>query len=505
MKKIYYTIFAILLLSNCSDDFLNLSPKDVSTSSSFYETENHFEFALNGTYQVLQSLTRERSGWLLNEMRSDNTHYEFYAANRGSGSALTLEDIADFINDEENGHTANYYYNCYTGVGRANSILDRIEDKNFSQQFKDKIVGETLFLRSYFYFDLVRYFGEVPLHIHEVESYDGAFLPRSSTEEIYEQIESDITKSISLLQAPVFPQKGNVTQGSARMLLAKVLMTKLSRNYQEAENQLREIMKMGYELLPNYSDIYEPSNKNHKESLFEVQFMQGDLGLESDFIYRFIPKTSNTLNITGITHNVLTTAGWNVPTQEMVDSYENGDLRLNTSIAIAVGEPDNDGMILPDKILNVGDPEISNYSMFRYFIRKYLHPHVKAMNTDDNWPVYRYADVLLMLSECLFEQNNAAEGLIYINQVRTRAGLPSLDTLTKESIMNERRHELAFENHRWFDLLRTGTAVSVITRHGESMKALHPNIPARAYTNIEDKLLYPIPYNETQLNPNLLK
>src|SRR5690554_2022707 len=98
MKKIIYILLSVILLNGCTDEFLNLAPEDSSTSSTFFITEKHFEFALNGTYNVLQSLHRDRSAWLLSEMRSDNTHYEFYAGNRGSGSALTLEDIADFIN-----------------------------------------------------------------------------------------------------------------------------------------------------------------------------------------------------------------------------------------------------------------------------------------------------------------------------------------------------------------------------------------------------------------------
>jgi hypothetical protein len=504
MKKIVYIIISVMLLSSCSKDFLVLAPKDLSSSSTFYKTESHFEFALNGTYQVLQSLTKDRSGWMLGEMRSDNTHYEYYAGNRGNGSAITLENIADFVDDENNTHTNNYYFNCFNGVARANTIIDRIETTSFSQEFKDRIVGEALFLRAFFYFDLVRYFGGVPLHVSEVKNYGEAFLPRASVDDVYKQIETDVTKAISLMKVPTFPQKGWATQGSARMLLAKVLMTKSTKDYAGAETHLREIMKMGYELVPNYADIYLPSKKNSKESLFEVQFMQGDLGLQSDFIYRFMPKTSNTTNITGIKSNILTTGGWNVPTQEMIDSYEAGDLRLNASVAVAVGSPDAAGMILPAAVLNIGDPKIATYPMYRYFIRKYLHPHVKELNTDDNWPVYRYADVLLMLSECLLKQNKPAEGLPYLNQVRTRAGLPAVTTLTMDVVMNERRHELAFETHRWFDLLRTDMAIPVMTEHGKRMKAMYPYIQARAY-DVAKRLLYPIPYREMQLNKELVQ
>ena len=124
----------------------------------------------------------------------------------------------------------------------------------------------------------------------------------------------------------------------------------------------------------------------------------------------------------------------------------------------------------------------------------------KIKNTDDNWPIYRYSDVLLSLAECLVYQNKNSEALPFINQVRNRAGLQSLTTVNEEAIAMERKHELAFENHRWFDLLRTGKAIEVMTEHGKQMKALYPYLAERTYQITEEKLLFPIPYRELQIN-----
>ncbi|MDA3880598.1 MAG: RagB/SusD family nutrient uptake outer membrane protein [Prolixibacteraceae bacterium] len=503
MKRIIYIAIAFLLVTACSDEFLDLSPESYSNSSSFFKTEDHFEMATVGIYQSLQSIADDRSLWLVGEQRSDNTHYDFYAGNRGNGSALTLEHIADFIDLTDNKHTNNFYFNSYVGISRANTVIDRIEDKNFSDEFKQNIVGQAKCIRAYLYFNLVRFFGGVPLYINEVKTSGHAFLPRASVNEVYEQIISDLNDAIDYLPKPSFPQDGRVTQGTARMIMAEALITKPEKDYAAAKDHLIEISKMGYVLLDDYAEVFDPSNKNHIESIFEIQFQEGDQGQESRFVYRMLPKTSDVSAVTGINTNILTVGGWNMPTDGLVDSYEDGDERLNKSVAVAVGSPDANGMILVENVLEVGDEAINDYDMYRYFTKKYLHLHSKAYNTNENWPVYRYSDALLMLAECYLELGEVASGLPHLNKVRKRAGLESLSSYDKELIMNERRHELAFEAHRWFDLLRMDNVIEIMTQHGETMKAKYSNLTERTYQINENKLVYPIPYREISLNPEL--
>ena len=497
MKKIILLYCAIICLCSCNENFLDLAPQHELSESTFFQTEEHFSQALNGAYAALRGTTSYYSA-IMGEMRSDNTHYIRYEADRAQAH---YEEVADFINDELNAVTDDMYYNCYVGISRVNTILDRLENVDFDETFVNSISGEAKFLRAYYYFMLVRYYGGVPLYINEVQGEDNAFLGRSLVEEVYEQIRADVVDAIDKLPVVQFPQDGSATQGAARMLYANVLMTQPNRNYAEAEKQLREITKMGYTLLPNYADVFEPSNKNSQESLFEVQYQQGDQGQQSDWLYYFIPRTSEAELITGVQgSNTIGDAGWNVPTQAMVDSYEDGDLRVDPSIGVIAGHNDEFGRFVYDKVLKVGDPEIKNYPLFYYFINKYHHEHAKIKNTDDNWPIYRYSDVLLSLAECLVYQNRNEEALPYINQVRNRAGLSDVISVNEDIIAMERKHELAFENHRWFDLLRTGKAIEVMTEHGKQMKALYPYLAERTYQITEDKLLFPIPYRELQIN-----
>lgn len=497
MKRLIGIYIAALCLSSCSGDFLELGPQHIASESNFYKTEDHFTQAINGVYQSLRGV-HGVYGTLMSEMRSDNTHYTRYEADRAQRQ---YEEVADFIDDEQNIVTDDMYYNCYSGISRANSVIDRIENTFFPEEFKNSIIGQARFLRAYFYFQLVQYYGGVSLYLHEVKGVEDAFLPRATAEEVYNTIVEDVNDAIAKLPVAVFPQNGRATQGAARMLLAHVLMTRQSRDYAGAESQLREILKMGYELQANYASAFDPSNKNSKESLFEVQYQQGDQGQESNWLYYFIPRTSEAEVITGVPgSNTIGDAGWNVPTREMVDSYEQGDLRVNPSVAVIAGHNDEYGRFVCDKVFQVGDPGIKTYPVFYYFINKYRHAHAKIKNTDDNWPVYRYSDVLLLLSECLVEQGRGAEAVPYVNQVRQRAGLPALASVDAAVVATERRHELAFEGHRWQDLLRTGKALEVMTEHGKRMKALYSYLPERSYQITPEKLVFPIPYRELQIN-----
>ncbi len=504
MKNLFY-ICAILLLTSCSGNFLDLSPEHFENEGNFFKTEDDFTQAINGVYPTLRAVSG-RHAFLMGEMRSDNTHYTRNPSDRGF-SAVRGEEIADFIIDSQNGYVNDMYNSCFYGISRANIVLTRIEKANLREDFKNKIIGEAKFVRGFLYFQLVQCFGDVPLHLTEVKDPTSAFLPRSSVSVVYEAIISDVSDAIAKLPTVAFPQNGSATRGAAKMLYAYVLMTKPNRDYVEAEKQLRDVMGMGYELLPDYADIFKTTNKNHKESIFDIQYMMGDqYGQQSDWLYYFIPKTTNAEIITGVPNsNTLNFGGWNVPTSEMINSYESGDKRVNPSIAVAVGHNPEDGSfgMIVEGVLNVGDPMIKNYELAYPFINKYRHPHSKLLNTDDNWPVYRYADCLLLLAECLLKQDRASEAIPYVNQVRGRAGLPSIDVVNTKIIADERRHELAFENHRWYDLIRTGMAIDVMTAYGKYIKTIDPGLADRTYQIKEDYLLYPIPYREMQLNTQL--
>jgi len=507
MKKniLYYIILGLFLLNSCSDDFLNISPETNLTDGSFFKTESHFELALVGAYLPLRGLVDP--GLYMDEMRSDNTFFRYYAPNRGP--ANWVEDIIQWTDQSQTTVVNNRYYNNYTGISRTNAITSRIENAGLNDESKNRILGETLFLRAFYYFDLVTHYGGVPLYLEEVIDEETSYQPRATAEAVYSQIISDLNSAIpNLPVATTFPQSGRATKGAAKMLLAKVYMSKPSREYSLAETELREITNMNYELLDNYADVFDPTNKNHRESIFEVQFKEGDDGQQSNFLYTMLPKTADTKVFTGISVNNVTTGGWNVPNQEFIDSYEEDDLRLKASIKILEGTL-NGGDPYFDPVICLAIKEVGEYTpesgkVYFPFVSKYLHgPYTRPNNTGENWPVFRYADALLLLAECLVQQNKNDDARPYLNEVRDRADLPDLDEATLENVLNERRHELAFENHRWTDLIRTGKAIKVMTAYGQNMKAQFDFLPANSFNVNENRLIYPIPYRETQVNPEL--
>lgn len=507
MKKniLYYLIFGILSLNSCSDEFLTISPETNLTDAAFFKTESHFKLALVGAYQPLRGLVYP--GLYMDEMRSDNTFFRYYAPDRGP--ANWIEDIIQWTDQSQTTAVNNRYYTNYSGISRTNAILSRIENATFNEEAKKNILGETLFLRAFYYFDLVTHYGGVPLYLDEVLDELSSYVPRSSADEVYNQIISDLVNAIpNLPVATTFPQSGRATKGAAKMLLAKAYMSRPTRDYISSERELRDILNMNYELLDNYADVFNPVNKNHKESIFDIQFKEGDGGQQSDFIYYMFPKTANTAILTGIIVNNTSLGGWNVPVQEFIDSYEEGDVRLPASIKIIEGTL-NGGDPYFDPVICLTIKEVGAYTpepdkVYYPFVSKYVHgPYSRPNNTGENWPVFRYADALLLLAENLVQQGKNNEALPYLNQVRRRAKLPNLTAVTLDNVLNERRHELAFENHRWTDLIRTGKAIEIMTEYGQRMKSQFDFLPANSFNVTENRLIYPIPYRETQINPEL--
>tara|TARA_R110002050_G_scaffold295966_1_gene455422 strand:- start:3500 stop:5029 length:1530 start_codon:yes stop_codon:yes gene_type:complete len=493
---IYIYIIFCFGLHSCSNDFIEIAPQASVTTANFYKTQSQFEQALIGAYASVRDAKGSIASWVMGEMRSDNTHYEYNNLNRGV-SNLEREDTAGFLDDNSSSYISSKYNSCYIGIARVNQILDKIEGADFSQQVKDRIIGESKFIRALLYFELVRFFGGVSLHLEAVEGATQAYLPRSNTSEVYFAIESDLSDAIQLLPEVTFPQNGRATKGSGQVLLADVYMAQ--KKFSDAELALKPILTMNYELLPDYGSVFDLSNKNSKESIFEIQYQEGNQGQNSNFLYPFLPLSADVSLITGIQSLNRNAGGWNTPTQEMIDSYEEGDTRLEASIGIIEGTGPVGAMVI-EKVtspLNYITPEEKrSYA----FIKKYLHPHSVENNTDDNFPIYRFSDALLLLAEALNEQGKAAEALVHLNRVRTRAGLPSSSVVNQDElqdiILHERRIEFAFENKRWLDLVRTGRAIEVMNQHGENMKALHPILRDVSYNVTQNRLLFPIPQRE---------
>lgn len=492
-KKILIICLASLVFTSCKDDFLTVVPETSLSSATFFTKEADFVQAVNAAYVPLRSIVNDRA-WLLGEMHSDNT---YYSRNTLFGATEQQEDIADFAIPVANGvtsntHVLNQYRLDYQIISRTNQILFSIDNVEFDATTKNNLKGQAYFLRAYAYFELVRYFGSVPLHLIPVTGRQDAALPLSTADEIYDQIIQDAQQAASLLPLKSAQEPGRATSGAAKTLLANAYIQQ--QKWGEAETVLLEVVNsMEYALIEDYANVFSTStgNKNNIESVFEVQFLEGSAGLNGNFIYSFLPRPISPAEIAPITGTSnpqpLDGEGNNTPTPDIIAAYEVGDERKDASIAyVTLSGSFRENKVYP-------------------YIKKFAKTHSLHNNHGTNWPIYRYSEVLLFLAEALNEQGK--DGSLYLNMVRKRAGLGDAQGDMREAIYQERRVELAFENKRWFDLVRTGRAVQVITAYGARIKAnpLDYYYPAgaaprsHAFTNLD--LFYALPADEAALTP----
>lgn len=484
--RILLTAALALSLSACKKSFIELVPQTVVTEATFFKTADDYTQAVVGAYVPLRDIYAE--AYAMGEMRSDNATY-FASPGLQGGNFSDRWNISGFLDIAQNAYTTKKYANCYVGISRTNAILDRIDASTIDAGVKANLKGQAQFLRAFYYFELVQYFGGVPLHLKEVTSVAEASLPRSSADDVYKQIIADATSAASLLPAKQ-TTLGMVTQGSAKTMLGYIYMT--LKRYPEAETALTDVTKLGYSLLPSYASVF--TSPNSAESIFEVQYLVGPQGQQSNFAFQFAPNIPDVHLILGPTGDNKTTGGWNKPTPDLIAAYETGDTRKNASIAFSYQTTDGSG-----NVITVNDT----------YCQKYTHgPYANFNNTGDDWIIYRYADVLLLLAECLNEEGKAGQAIPYLNQVRSRAGLAATTAAgqgdLRIAIAKERRVELAFENHRWLDLVRTGQAISVMTAFGKVIKTQEPYLPTNAYTDItQNRLIFGIPQNELDINKQL--
>ena len=493
-KKIFSILISSLLLGACSESFLDIPSKASLSTATFYKTEVDFQQGINSTYAPLRSVYNGPAGvqaagaWAMGEMHSDNTYFIFNTSDRG---IIDPEAVANFIVQPSNSVTTAKYVSDYQVIARANQVLAPIDAVTFSAETKNNIKGQAYFLRALAYFDLVQYYGKVPLHLTPVTTREEASLPLSEVTAVYDQIIKDATEAAKLLPAKSKQEVGRATSGAAKTLLGNIYI--VQKKWSLAETVLKEVIDSGeYALLTDFSSVFSIGNKNNKESVFEVQFKEGTEGFASNFVYRMIPTpvtAEQVQTVTGVTNpQLIAHEAYNIPTPELVNAFETGDKRKDASIANLT----------------------INGKTFPY-AKKLLQPHALFNFAGTNWLVYRYSEVLLMYAEALTESGKTADAAKILNQVRTRAGLAeskaSSQADLRTAIMNERRVELAFENKRWLDLVRTGTAQSVMSAHGAKIKAnpskyYYPTgitPPPAAFGTID--LLFPLPASESLLSP----
>jgi len=483
-SKIYFASFMLMGLLACNK-LLDVEPKTFTSGSSYYETEQQVRTAVNGAYSVLQTLNTSGNFWIFAEVRADNSTYQYNPNNR---CCITREQIDEFLNTATDRYTETVWTVMYNGIQQANAILSRIDGAAFSDKTKKtQYIGEAKFLRALLYFNLVRLFGEVPLRVEEVKGPTDAFTEeKARVQQVYDQIIQDAKDAAANLPAKYTgADLGRATKGAALTLLGDVYLTQ--KDYPNAITALQEVTQLGYRLMPDYANVFSPANKNHSESVFEVQYNASVQGENSRFFFDFGPFSGG-LDLTGFQGQL---GGLNIPTPSIINAYETGDKRKAASIGYYVNRNNSTGFeTFPGDSIP--------------YIKKFYHPpFINNGWTNENWPVYRYADVLLMLAEALNEQGTA-EAYSYINAVRMRAGLNVLTGLSKDAfrkaVYHEERVELAFENQRWFDLLRTDRALEVMRQHGLEERARLSRVGSESFKVQEYMLIFPIPASEVRLN-----
>jgi len=424
MKRILYTILFTACFTACSEDFTDLAPISNRNEADFYNSSDDFEVAINASYSGLQSTgVYGRGYWTMFEMRSDNTDQGPDA----TGLARQYTEINAFTEDALNEQVSSAWSDSYKVISNCNVILERIEGVEMDDSLKKRITGEALFIRSLMYYHLAIAYGNIPLQLTPYIS--GDELVQVSQDAVFGQLILDLTEAeADLLTSYSGSNVGRATKGSAATLLAKVFLTTGDKS--SAETVLRRIISdYGYELVSDYADLWGVANENNSESIFEVQYISGGIGQGSLFTNDFSPST-----------DLQTGSGFgrNRPTVSLFEAFEEGDLRYDSSMG--------------DTYVNLDGETIES----RY-VKKYRSDPAIENDSDINFVVFRYADVLLMLAEALGETN---ESYGLINEIRDRAGLDDIDSSSpgtfEEKLLNERRLELAFENHRWPDLKRFG-------------------------------------------------
>jgi hypothetical protein len=478
------------VLTSCTDDVLDVASSTQISSETFWKTESDVRLAVNGVYSSLGSLEQ---GYIYYDVLSDNAYgnypWEGYKA------------LADGTHSSRSGGIIDWMWSgCYTGIGRANVVLDNYQKvPKLSDAFKKSVRGESLFLRAYFYFRLTEFYGGVPLVLSSPQLSDGQ-LPRETKENVVKQIIADLDEAATLLPT-IQPEVGKATRGAAMALKTRVLL--YNDRWNEAATTAQQVMGMGYTFFPNYRDLFREVNENNKEVIFDVQYKAPEQGN-----YNILYLASYTIG------------GWSsiVPMQNLVDDYEmtdgkpssqsplydpakpyeNRDPRLKQTISV------------PGETINGIEDHEGEFGGFMF--KKYTEYDEKsdfgapndATGAGINVIIFRLAEMYLTYAEAKNEVSGPDQSVYAaVNAVRTRASvnMPAVPAgLSKEQmrevIRHERRIELALEGTRYSDIRRWKTAEGILNGLAD---------PGGVRVFESKDYLWPIPGKEFDITGNKLE
>ncbi|MEI6888938.1 MAG: RagB/SusD family nutrient uptake outer membrane protein [Bacteroidota bacterium] len=484
MKKIFLisvVIVTVLSFQSCKK-FLDLKPEsqgvaveNASSDSVLYKTADDVEAALAGAYSDFKNEYYQLDYFVNGDAQSDDAY--------AGGDNPANFQIDEFKLDALNTNVSRDWAYLYSSIGKTNLVINHVNscpDSALTPARKKEIISEASFIRAFMYFQLVQLWGDVPLQLQEITSISASnlaaiylilFPPRATMAKVYAQIITDL--EAALAHAPVTAvNKGYVTKGAVNSMLAYVYATQEPHDWNKVSQYCDGVISGGYSLMPKYDDLWNNQNKNCAESIFEINYSGG----ASDGNW-------------GVTiFRGLDWKKFNLPANDLVFAFDgqNDTVRKKASI------------IFLDVTGKWSDP---NYPQTHYpFINKYRN---FASGSDQNYIFLRLADIILLKAEALNELGDLQGAAALVNQIRTRVKLPNTTANTqdvmRQAIALERRLELSFEAHRWFDLKRTGTAIEVMNN------AVGPTGEKIGYHLTQSKLVWPIPQAEMDKNSKLVQ
>jgi hypothetical protein len=475
----FIVVLTLLGSTACKKDFLDVPPQGQQPNEQFWQTEADVTKAVNAVYGNLRSWTEVAFAPIAVEsLGSDDTE-------KGSDAqdATFMNDFDNFTATSTEGQLQDFWNGQYQEINLCNQVLDHIDTIEMDDNLKARYIAEAKCIRAYSYFRLVRAFGDVPLRLHLPVDATEFNIPRTPKADVYAAIEQDLTDAASALPTSYTGEDiGRVTKGTALGLHAKVAM--YQQKWQDVFDLTNQVMGLGvYSLFPNYEQLFRIPNENSSESVFEIQcaLIPGN------------PDASNSQYSQVQGARGVTGGGWgfNVPTQALADSYEDGDPRRDATILFR-GETTPEGDVIP---LTVTNPMYNQ----KTYVPFSLYQSGFNEGCQQNFRALRYADVLLMNAEAANELGNTAQALSSLNAVRARARegnagiLPDITTTDqaalRDAIWHERHVELAMEFDRYFDVIRQGRGEEVFGPKG--WKAGKNEV-------------WPIPQNEIDLSAGVL-
>ena len=480
MKKIIGSIFlGMFLLASCSKSFLDVPTTTPLPSNDTKAAQDYVTAAYSSLIFVDPG-----GGW------SYDTHgVSFIAAtnimsddaDKGSfaDDQPGINDLDNFTETSGNSFAGALWSGYYAGIARTNNALNALAVAPLDSTAVRTLRGEVLFIRGYYYFNLVRFFGGVPIVTYvpngpRAAVSDTTLETRASATDIYNKvIIPDLQYAISNLPLKGQTPTGRITKGAAETLLAKVYM--YLRNWQEVDSLTKDVMNSGlYSLVSDYSTIWKEEGDNNSESIFEIETgeysgtdggiplyseMQGPRNLSGNWNNPTFPDPTGD-------------RGWGfcTPTLNLINAYEPGDLRkAATIISVNLSSPTGIGDTLWDGYMIPIGTQSAYYNYKAYHSEKLESFYTNRDREIKNVHILRYAEVLLMNAEAATQTGGDAS--TPLNMVRTRAGLPPAAVADQNAVWQERRVELAMEHDRFFDIVRQGRAAQVMQASGKNFTA----------------------------------